>query len=115
MSADNDSIQHIARVRAFKLRIANGDMNGVITDIDSLIAEEDGLNPGEFISQYETLKGDAYRLLGDTEKARNGYIAGLRTATVGRRLIQLKLDNLGPLPTNFAGAHNDAAVKETEK
>jgi len=114
-TASNQSIQHIARVRAFKLRIANGDMSGVIADIDSLLAEEDGLKPGEFISQYDALKGDAYRLLGDTEKARSAYIAALRKATMGRQLIQLKLDNLGPPAESFAGANKDAATNETEK
>ncbi|MBV1913380.1 MAG: tetratricopeptide repeat protein [Cycloclasticus sp.] len=113
-TADNNSIQHIARVRAFKLRIADGDMTGVIADIDSVIAEENGINPGEFIGQYEALKGDAYRLLGDVEKARHGYIAALRNATLDRRLIQLKLDDLGPPPANFADVNNDPA-KETEK
>ena len=115
ITASNQSIQHIARVRAFKLRIANGDMSGVITDIDSILAEEDGLNPGEFISQYDALKGDAYRLLGDAEKARSAYLTALRTATMGRQLIQLKLDNLGPPLENFAAANKDATVKETEK
>ena len=115
ITASNQSIQHIARVRAFKLRIANGDMSGVITDIDSLLAEEDGLNPGEFISQYDALKGDAYRLLRDAEKARSAYVTALRTATMDRQLIQLKLDNLGPPAENFAGANKDATVKETEK
>ena len=78
-------------------------MNGVIADIDSVMAEEKGVNPGEFIGQYEALKGDAYRLLGDIEKARHGYIAALRNATLDRRIIQLKLDDLGPPPAGFSG------------
>jgi len=115
ITASNQSIQHIARVRAFKLRIANGDMSGVIADIDTLIDGNESLKSGEFVSQYETLKGDAYRLLGNTEKARYAYVAGLRTATIGQRLIQLKLDNLGPPSASFAGANKTEAVKETEK
>jgi len=110
----NNSIQHIARVRAFRIRIGDGDMNGVIADIDSVIAEENGVNPGEFIGQYEALKGDAYRLLGDVEKARYGYIAALRNATLDRRLIQLKLDDLGPPPVNFADESAEP-VAEIEK
>jgi len=67
------------------------------------MAEEKGVNPGEFIGQYEALKGDAYRLLGDIEKARHDYIAALRNATLDRRIIQLKLDDLGPPPAGFSG------------
>jgi predicted negative regulator of RcsB-dependent stress response len=102
-SDSNPSIQHVARVRAFRIRIGDGDLNGVIADIDSVMAEEKGVNPGEFIGQYEALKGDAYRLLGDIEKARHGYIAALRNATLDRRIIQLKLDDLGPPPAGFSG------------
>jgi len=104
----NSSIRHVARLRAFRIRVGDGEMTAVIADIDSVIAEEGGINPGEFIGQYEALKGDAYRLLGDVEKARYGYIAALRNATLDRRLIQLKLDDLGPPPEKFA----DEAVKE---
>jgi len=96
--AGNNSIQHVARIRAFRIRIGDGDMTAVIADIESVIKEENGINPGEFIGQYEALKGDAYRLLGDVEQARYGYIAALRNATLDRRLIQLKLDDLGPPP-----------------
>ena len=110
----NNSIQHIARVRAFRIRIGDGDIKGVIEDVDSVIAEENGINPGEFIGQYEALKGDAYRLLGDIEKARYGYIAALRTATLDRRLIQLKLDDLGPPPANFVGDSSEPAAEITE-
>ncbi|MEO1889253.1 MAG: tetratricopeptide repeat protein [Cycloclasticus sp.] len=114
-TAGNNSIQHVARVRAFRIRMSEGDMAAVISDIDSVIAEENGINPGEFIGQYEALKGDAYRLLGDVAKARYGYIAALRTATLDRRLIQLKLDDLGPPPANFADKSSAPANSETEK
>ncbi|HIG79797.1 MAG TPA: tetratricopeptide repeat protein, partial [Cycloclasticus sp.] len=91
------------------------EMEAVIADIDSVIAEKNGVNPGEFIGQYEALKGDAYRLLGDVEKARFGYIAALRTATLDRRLIQLKLDDLGPPPASFADDSSAAVNSETAK
>jgi len=104
----NSSIRHVARLRAFRIRVGDGEMKAVIADIDSVIAEDAGINPGEFIGQYEALKGDAYRLLGNVEKARHGYIAALRNATLDRRLIQLKLDDLGPPPAKFA----DELVKE---
>ncbi|ORU93672.1 MAG: hypothetical protein A6F70_06300 [Cycloclasticus sp. symbiont of Bathymodiolus heckerae] len=109
----NSSIRHVARVRAFRIRVGDGEMKAVIADIDSVIAEEGGINPGEFIGQYEALKGDAYRLLGDVEKARHGYIAALRNATLDHRLIQLKLDDLGPPPASFAG--NTTEVEAAEK
>jgi len=99
----NASIRHVARLRAFRIRVGDGEMNAVIADVDSVIAEKGGLNPGEFTGQYEGLKGDAYRLLGDVENARNGYVAALRNATLDRRLIQLKLDDLGPPSAKFAG------------
>lgn len=102
--ADNNSIQHVARLRAFRIRVGEGDVEGVIKDVDSVLAEENGVNPGEFIGQYEEIKGDGYRLLGDVEKARHGYIAALRTATLNRRLIQLKLDDLGPPPAKFGAS-----------
>jgi predicted negative regulator of RcsB-dependent stress response len=98
-TAENKSIQHIARVRSFRVRIGKGQMKEVIADIDAVISE----GGGEFVGQYEALKGDAYRLLGDAEKARSGYIAALKTARLDRRLIQLKLDDLGPSPKQFAG------------
>jgi predicted negative regulator of RcsB-dependent stress response len=114
-TAGNNSIQHIARVRSLRIRIGSGEMEAVIADIDSVIAEKNGVNPGEFIGQYEALKGDAYRLLGDVEKARFGYIAALRTATLDRRLIQLKLDDLGPPPASFADDSSAAVNSETAK
>ncbi len=108
----NSSIRHVARVRAFRIRIGAGEMEAVIADIDSVIAEEGGINPGEFIGQYEALKGDAYRLLGNVEKARHGYIAALRNATLDRRLIQLKLDDLGSPPAGFENTFvEEGAVK----
>jgi len=113
--ADNNSLQHIARLRAFRLRVADGEMEKVIADIDAVINEQGGINPGEFIGQYEALKGDAYRLLGNIEKARHGYIAALRSATLEQRLIQLKLDDLGPPPANFAGKSAVDMNAEPEK
>jgi predicted negative regulator of RcsB-dependent stress response len=101
--AENNSIQHLARLRALRIRLGEGDVEAVIKDVDSVIAEENGINPGEFIGQYEEIKGDGYRLLGDVEKARFGYIAALRNATLNRRIIQLKLDDLGPPPAKFGG------------
>ncbi|PHS73389.1 MAG: hypothetical protein COB22_01470 [Cycloclasticus sp.] len=114
-TAGNNSIQHIARIRSFRIRIGIGQMTDVISDIDAVINEQGGINPGEFIGQYEALKGDAYRLLGDVEKARFGYIAALRTATLDRRLIQLKLDDLGPPPKKFAGENASKNTEEPKK
>lgn len=114
-SADNNSIQHIARIRSLRLRIGDGQMEEVISAIDSVINEENGVNPGEFIGQYEALKGDAYRLLGDIEKARLGYIGALGTATLDRRIIQLKLDDLGPAPVSFANTTEPATNVEAKK
>ena len=100
--AANNSIQHIARTRALRLRLAAQQLQAVIDSIDSIINEQGGLNPGEFIGQYEVLRGDAYRLLGDSEKARQSYTVALRTATLDSRLLQLKLDDLGPPVASFA-------------
>lgn len=112
-TAKNVSIQHVARIRSFRIRIGDGDMQGVVSDIDSIMKEEKGLNPGEFIGQYEEVRGDAYRLLGDVEKARFGYIAAIRNATLDKRLIQMKLDDLGPPPATF-GTQDDAANSNAE-
>ena len=114
-AAENNSIQHVARVRSFRLRIGAGQLSEVITDIDSVINEEGGINPGEFIGKYEELKGDAYRLLGDIEKARYGYIAALRTATLDKRLIQLKFDDLGPPPAKTMDNNVPTATPEAEE
>ncbi|MBQ0725123.1 MAG: tetratricopeptide repeat protein [Cycloclasticus sp.] len=100
--AANNSIQHIARIRALRLRLAAQQWQAVVDNIDSIINEQGGLNPGEFIGQYEALRGDAYRLLGDNEKARQSYNAALRTATLDSRILQLKLDDLGPPVASFA-------------
>ncbi|ORU91694.1 MAG: hypothetical protein A6F72_02840 [Cycloclasticus sp. symbiont of Poecilosclerida sp. N] len=115
VTATNNSIQHVARVRAFRIRVGDGETKAVIADIDSLIAEENGLNPGEFIGQYEAIKGDAYRLLGDVEKARYGYITALRNATLDRRIIQLKLDDLGPPPVDFGDEKTASMNAESAK
>jgi len=114
--AANSSLQHIARIRSFRIRIADGEMKKVIVDIDAVINEEGGVNPGEFVGQYEALKGDAHRLLGNVEKARNAYITALRSATLEQRLLQLKLDDLGPAPTaNFAGETSAETKAEPAK
>ncbi len=102
-------------LHALRIRMADGDMDGVISDIDGVINEEAGLNPGEFLGQYEALKGDAYRLLGKVEKARHAYIAALRSATLEQRLLQLKLDDLGPPPVSFAGMANKEMQPESKK
>jgi predicted negative regulator of RcsB-dependent stress response len=107
----NKALQHIARIRAFRIRLADGDANGVVSDLESVISGENGINPGQFIGQYEALKGDAYRQLGNVEKARSGYMAALRDATLDSQLIQLKLDDLGP-PTIVDGTET---VQEIEK
>jgi len=115
-NATNNSLQHIARIRSFRIRIADGEMKSVIADIDAVINEEGGINPGEFVGQYEALKGDAYRLLGDIEKSRNSYIVALRSATLESRLLQLKLDDLGPPPAaSFAGEVATEIKTESEK
>ena len=113
--AENNSIQHVARLRAFRIRIGDGEMKEVIQDIDDVMAEKNGVNPGEFIGQYEALRGDAYRLLGDITKARNSYIAAMRNATLDKRIIQLKLDDLGPPPKSDAVNAGALKVKETVK
>ncbi|PCI68432.1 MAG: hypothetical protein COB26_01385 [Piscirickettsiaceae bacterium] len=114
-SANNNSIQHIARLRAFRLRVGDADMTAVINDIDDVIAEKNGINPGEFIGQYEAVKGDAYRLLGDVKNARYSYIAALRNATLDKRLMQLKLDDLGPPPKSEQQNTGALTPKETAK
>ena len=113
--AANSSVQHIARIRALRLRIGAQQVQAVVDAIDSIINEQGALNPGEFIGQYEALRGDAYRLLGNIEKARHGYIAALRTATLDSRLLQMKLDDLGPPPANFANDPESKKALEVAK
>lgn len=111
----NNSIQHVARIRSFRIRIGLGELSEVIADINVLIAGENGTNPGEFIGQYQTLKGDSYHLLNQVEPARSAYKDALKTATIDSRLIQLKLDDLGPAPAGFANDSSAAVSLETKK
>lgn len=85
----NSSVKHIAQLRILRIRLATGDEKALIADIDAL-------DKGEFLAQYENLKGDAYYSLADFDQARVAYLSALTAAVAEKQFIQQKLDDLGP-------------------
>lgn len=87
--ADDEAMQHIARIRLARLFVDAKDYTAalkLITDTEQ----------GAFSSLYEELRGDIYTMTDKIEQAREAY----RLALVGakdpsrRQFVQMKLDNL---------------------
>lgn len=88
--AVDPAVEHTARLRLGRLHIAN-------KQYDAALALAQKTAPG-FEADYFELKGDAYAGLGRAEDARTAYREALKTLTPeapARRLIEIKLDDLG--------------------
>jgi len=96
-TASDPSIQHVARLRALRLRLNEANAEMVLKDIAAVLGNN---KSGKFMAQYEVLKGDANLILGDVEQARLSYILALENTSPDSPLTQLKLDNLGPAPVS---------------
>jgi len=89
-NAEGDAIEFIARERLARVHIATKKYD------DALNVLSDG-SPETFIGLFNEIRGDAYRLKGDTENARESYRkASLSTVPVPNPdHLRIKLDDLG--------------------
>jgi len=92
-NAEDSSLQHIARLRLASVLLAKEETDSAISLLQSQVNDTAG-----FTALYNELVGDAYLQKGDLVGARSAYQSGIEQlppASVGRLLIQLKLDGLG--------------------
>ncbi len=81
-----DELKDIARLRLARVKLATGQP----AEAEKLL---DGLTTATLNAEREELKGDLFLASNNPEKARTAYAAAL-AASGGKRLLQLKLDNL---------------------
>ena len=94
-----DAVRHEARLRLAKLLLADSKFEEALTLLN-------GVDAGVYVSGYEQLKGDIHLAAGQLELARTAYgraLAAMAPTEPGRKLLQMKLDNLG-------GASNQAPI-----
>jgi len=90
------SLKHIARLRLARVLMQDKQFQQAL----SLLSEVDG---EKFAPLYEMLKGDAHIALGDKAAARTAYQHALDNDSLSaqeRRLLQMKLDELGAAETS---------------
>lgn len=85
--SDDTAMLHIARLRLAMVTLDQGKGD------EALILLE-GIDQGEFVSQYEELRGDIQVSLGDYEQARQAYKIAISTSTGDHSIQQMKLDDL---------------------
>ncbi len=81
-------VVHLARVRLAQIMLDDNNPAGVIQLLSPI-------DSGSFSPLYDELLGDAYVILGETEKARQSYRKALLKPGKTNGLIQLKLNDLG--------------------
>lgn len=87
---DNDSIRHEINLRLAKIYIANGKTDQALSIVTAV-------DPGNFASQYNEVKGDIYASQGKFEEARQAYqlaIEESESLTFDTRILSLKLEAL---------------------
>ena len=79
-----------ARMRLAKVMITQGEAAQAVTLLDAV-------DPENFLSSYEEIKGDAYLATGEHDKARLAYKKAFDAASSGMpsQELQMKLDDLG--------------------
>jgi len=85
--SDDSAMLHIARLR---LAMVTLDQDKG----DEALALLDGVDQGEFASQYEELRGDIQVSLGLYEKAKQAYKVAISTSIGDSNIQQMKLDDL---------------------
>ena len=87
--ADDEAMQHIARIRLARLFFDAKDY----TAAQTLITD---IKPGAFGSLYDELRGDIFTMTDKPEQAREAYRLALVSAkdSSRREFVQMKLDNL---------------------
>lgn len=89
-NATDTATVHAARLRLGRLNLANGDYEAALSQVPR--------DAAGFEAEYLELKGDAYAGMGNTEAARAAYREALQqlgAQASARRLLQMKLDDLG--------------------
>ncbi len=89
-NATDSAVVHAARLRLGRLFLASGEYQAAL----ALVVSD---APG-FEADYLELKGDAYAGMGKTDEARAAYreaLAQLGPQASGRRLLEMKFDELG--------------------
>ncbi|MEM7026745.1 MAG: tetratricopeptide repeat protein [Pseudomonadota bacterium] len=90
-NTDEPQVTHIATLRLARLYIDQEQLESA----KSLLNKA---NQGEFIAQYEELKGDVFLKQGDINSARQAYQKALLNTIASEEsqsVIEMKLDNLG--------------------
>ncbi|MDE2195635.1 MAG: tetratricopeptide repeat protein [Gammaproteobacteria bacterium] len=91
---NDDGLKLLARLRLARVKLSVGDPQAALTALSSV-------QPGGFTALYDDVRGDAYVKLGQIDKARAAYQRAISawTQDMGdKSLIQMKLDNLAPVP-----------------
>jgi len=91
-NAEDSSLQHIARLRLASVLLAKEETDSAISLLQAQVNDTAG-----FTALYNELVGDAYLQNGDLVGARSAYQSSMEQLlpeSVGRVLIQLKLDGL---------------------
>ena len=83
----------VARIRLARLMVDAGEP-------DAAMARIEGVDGGAFAGQLAELRGDAYRLKGDSDAARDAYTQAMLAGTGSQVLLQMKLDDLGTAGTS---------------
>ncbi len=91
-NAEQEEVKMVARLRLAELLLAEGDTAGALAQLNAVTAVD------TFEAIYEQLKGDVYMADGKADLARTAYVRALSVmdpTSPGRRLLQMKLDELG--------------------
>lgn len=91
-NSQQEEVKIIARLRLAELAFAEGDTAKALAQLSA------AKDLGAFEASYEQLRGDILAAEGKTEEARTAYVralAAMDPAAAGRRLLQMKLDDLG--------------------
>lgn len=91
-NTEQEELKKVATLRLAELRLAQGDTAGALSQLNTIAA------PGSFAALYEQLKGDILVAEGKVDQAREAYVralAAMAPSAPGRRLLQIKLDDLG--------------------
>ncbi|NIP72977.1 MAG: tetratricopeptide repeat protein [Gammaproteobacteria bacterium] len=86
-----EAVAHVARLRLARVLLAEDAATAALDLVSDVGAE------GAFLAEYEELRGDAYRVRGQADKARAAYenaLSALQLGSSKRSLIEMKLDGV---------------------
>lgn len=98
LNAQDENMQHIARVRLAKVLIAQD-------KFDEAMGYATHPQQGTFSSQYLIVKGDLFYKKGELESAKTAYQAAINDSSISQQLksfIQIKLDDIGGMKAGDA-------------